>query len=68
MSGDLQLLRPAQVASLLNVHRCTLWRWMKAGNFPEPVKLGAKATGFRRSDVEAWLASRPTSNEGQPAT
>jgi len=29
------------------------------GEFPAPVKLGARAVGWRRSDIEAWLESRP---------
>ncbi|MFT7190352.1 MAG: prophage regulatory protein [Sulfitobacter sp.] len=26
--------------------------------FPKPLKLGARAKGFRHSDLEAWVASR----------
>ena len=61
MTADLQLLRPVQVASLLGVDRTTIWRWCRAGTFPAPIKIGRSATGFRQSDVAAWLESRPTS-------
>ena len=60
MSSDLQILRPAQVASVLGVHRATLWRWIKRGDFPAPLQLGRNAIGFRQSDICDWLASRPT--------
>ena len=58
MSTDLRILRPAEVADLLGLHRCTIWRWIKRGDFPEPLQLGRNAVGFRRSDVVAWLDSR----------
>ena len=36
----------------------TLWRHVKNGTFPAPVKLGAKTTAWRVSDVRAWLAAQ----------
>lgn len=62
MSADLRILRPAEVAKTLGVHRCTLWRWIQDDAFPRPVKLGRNAIGFRRSDIAAWVDSRPTSD------
>ena len=58
MSADLQLLRPGQVAGLLGVHRCTLWRWIQRGDFPEPLRIGRNATAFRQSDISDWLETR----------
>ena len=54
-----QILRPAEVAAMLGVTRSTLTRWRQRDGFPQPLKLGPGAVGFRRSDVEAWLADRP---------
>lgn len=36
----------------------TLWRKVKAGTFPKPIKLGAKITAFRVGEVRAWLNSQ----------
>ena len=36
----------------------TLWRYVKNGTFPAPVKLGAKTTAWRVADVRAWLAAQ----------
>jgi prophage regulatory protein len=33
---------------------------MKRGDFPQPVKLGARIVAWRESDVSAWLESRET--------
>lgn len=36
----------------------TLWRKVKAGEFPAPCKLGSKTTAWRVCDVRAWLNGR----------
>ena len=33
----------------------TLWRKVRAGTFPSPVKLGPAITAWRSSDVASWL-------------
>jgi len=36
----------------------TLWRKVKAGNFPAPVKLSERITAWRVEDIRAWMESR----------
>ncbi|WP_295993480.1 AlpA family transcriptional regulator [Rugamonas sp.] len=36
----------------------TLWRKVKSGEFPQPVKLSARVTAWRLEDVHAWMQSR----------
>ena len=36
----------------------TLRRYVKSGTFPAPLKLGARTTAWRVSDVRAWLAAQ----------
>lgn len=36
----------------------TLWRRVKDGKFPKPVKLSDRVTAWRVRDVRAWLANR----------
>lgn len=36
----------------------TIWRWVRKGIFPAPVKLGPGTTAWKIEDVEAWLAAR----------
>jgi prophage regulatory protein len=33
----------------------TIWRLVKSGGFPQPVKLGASITAWKCADVEQWL-------------
>ena len=48
----------AKTAGILPCSRSSLWRWVKEGWFPAPVRLGNRMTAWRASDVAAWLASR----------
>jgi prophage regulatory protein len=36
----------------------TLWRMVKAGKFPKPVKLSGGITAWPAPDVDAWQQSR----------
>ena len=39
--------------------RTSLYNALARGDFPEPVRIGRKAVGWRESDLAAWLESRP---------
>ena len=52
------LLRRPQVEARTGLSRSTLYDWMKRGQFPQPVKLGARLVAWRESDINAWLESR----------
>jgi len=38
--------------------RSTLYKMMSQGKFPQHIKLGERAVGWRSNDVDAWIASR----------
>lgn len=49
-------LREPQVLARVPVSPSTLWRWVREGKFPKPVKLGVMTSAWRASDVAAWIA------------
>ena len=55
MSG---FLRMPEVLKLTGLSRTTIHRMVKAGTFPPPMKLGARAVGWRAADIEEWLDDR----------
>ena len=57
---SVEILRKPRVLALIGMGNTWLHKSIKRGDFPAPVKLGARAVGWRRADVEAWLASRET--------
>ena len=53
-----RILRDDEVRERTGISRTTRWRLIKAEKFPKPVKLTEHAIGWRKSSIEAWLASR----------
>jgi predicted DNA-binding transcriptional regulator AlpA len=43
---------------MIAVSEKTIWKWVKDGAFPQPVKLGSGVTVWRLSDVQAWMQSK----------
>ena len=61
-----QILRLAEVLAMTGLSRSSLYRRINSGDFPAPIRLGgadSRAVGWRRSEVEAWIKSRPRSDE-----
>ena len=56
--GTLLTRRQVQ-ARIGGVGTSTLYRWVKEGSFPAPLKIGGKCVRWCGHEVEAWLASRP---------
>ncbi len=46
------------IPSIVPFSSATLWRKVKAGTFPAPVKLSARVTAWRVEDVREWVRSR----------
>lgn len=53
-----EILRKPRVLAIIGIGNTSLYEAIKRGDFPAPVKLGARAVGWRRSDIERWLATR----------
>lgn len=49
------LIRVKTVAALVGVSVATIWRWLAAGQFPEPRKLTRGTTAWRVGDVRRFL-------------
>lgn len=56
-------MRAAQlVPHVLPISRATLFRWVKDGKFPAPVKLGEKVSAWRAQDVREWMQGKAEPN------
>jgi len=51
-------IRQKGLIGLLGFSAPTLWRKVKAGTFPKPVKLGEKMTAWRWEEVQAWMEAQ----------
>ncbi len=54
----MQFIRIRQVLEMIGVSRTTLWRMVRAGTFPRPVRITERNRGYVRDTVEAWMKTR----------
>lgn len=57
-TGDSYLRQAQLIPRILPFSAATLWRKVKNGTFPKPVKLSDRITAWRVSDVQGWMESR----------
>lgn len=56
---EIGFIRQAQlVPAIVPFSNATLWRKVKDGSFPAPVKLSARVTAWEASKVRDWIAAR----------
>lgn len=51
------ILRIGQVSKVVGLPASSIYRLINTGEFPAPVKLSKRASGWRFSDVSAWVDS-----------
>lgn len=51
-------IRTRRLLELIPFSRATLWRHVKAGKFPAPLRLSEGVTAFKNADVLDWMQSR----------
>lgn len=53
---DCTLVKQPQVLQIVPKSHSWLWRSVRAGTFPAPLKLSANSIAWRLGDIRAWLA------------
>ncbi len=46
------------IPAIIPISHATLWRNVKDGTFPAPVKLSARVSAWRVEDVREWMKAR----------
>lgn len=61
-------VRQAQlIPTIVPFSSATLWRKVKVGDFPHPVKLSERITAWRVEDIRTWMETRHATMR-KPAT
>jgi prophage regulatory protein len=53
-----RLIRLAEVATMLGIGRSTIYKYVDAGTFPAPIKVGFRSVRWKLADVLAWRSQR----------
>jgi prophage regulatory protein len=67
--GKVKVLSYDELRDLKGVRfsRVHLWRLEKHGKFPKRVRLSANRHGWSDEEIDAWIASRMASRNGEAA-
>ena len=55
------LLTRREVESRFGISKTTIYRLMRSGEFPEPVRVGVRAVRWPEAEIAEWLKGRPRS-------
>ncbi|MCA0943376.1 AlpA family phage regulatory protein [Salipiger pacificus] len=53
-----RMLRRGEVERITALSKSTLYRMIARGDFPAPVRIGARAVGWRGSVIQEWVSAR----------
>ena len=53
-----KILRRPAVEAITGLSRSTIYQNMQTGEFPKPIRLGAKAVGWIESEIVDWINAR----------
>ena len=67
MSKTESFLRLPRVRELTGLSRATLYVYVKAGTFPAPYAIGARARAWAFSDVQKWIQERKDAGPARAA-
>ena len=54
-----RLLRLRQVIEITGLGRDTIYRYIRAGEFPRQRRISARASAWREDEIQEWIDSRP---------
>jgi prophage regulatory protein len=53
-----KIIRLPRTIEKTQLSRSTIYSLIKAGDFPQQIKLSSRAMGFLESEVDAWVEAR----------
>jgi prophage regulatory protein len=61
-----RFLRIKEVRARVPYGRASLYRLIKAGEFPKPYPLGARAVAWLEAEIDEWIAGRVATAKPAP--
>lgn len=55
----IEILRLPDVEKMVGLRKSQIYKMIGRDEFPRGVYLGKRAVGWRKADVQGWLAKRP---------
>lgn len=65
--SELSILRLPAVQARTGLARSTIYLKVEQGQFPKPIKLGARAVGWTSDSIDRWIDGRVRASQGEVA-
>lgn len=62
-----RVLSLAEVVETVRLKKSTIYVAIRQNTFPLPIRCGTRAMGWKLSDIENWIATRPHFNPRETA-
>ena len=53
------LLRRPEVQAITGLSCAGIYKLMRSGKFPEPIKVTSRAVRWKSEEIQSWIESRP---------
>lgn len=54
----MKILKIQDVIETTKLGRSTIYAWAKSGDFPPPIKLGTRSSGWLEDDIVTWIRDK----------
>jgi len=61
-----KLVRIRDLQTLVGMKKSSIYKLMKSGEFPRPVKISERCVAWKVDDLNDWIASLPTGGSFAP--
>ena len=55
---ETRIIRLREVIHQTGLSKATIYRMIKSGRFPQALRLGKRATGWRKDEIDHFIATR----------
>ena len=62
-----KLYRQPSVCEMCAISRATLYRWVRSGLFPRPIRMGRNSVAWPSSAIEQWQRERMLTSQNEVA-
>lgn len=59
-----RIIRRPNVEARTGIPKSSIYALMAKGEFPKPIKIGARAVGWLDSDIDAWINEQVSASRG----
>ena len=61
MVSNEKILKLKEVTNIVGLSRSSVYTLVQRGDFPQPIKISVRSSGWLRSEIDQWIERRASS-------